>query len=154
MRKYRLRWFKRSRIVHHLVFFQDLIVLSLCVALFGAMVVQLGDMFLALIRAHNPQQVTSDTLVLLILVELFRLLVIYFQEHQISVGVAVEVAIVSILREVIVRGLVEFTTGKIIAFGIFLLALGILLLVLAWSSRTSNEICSHKSVETDEENLD
>lgn len=152
MRKHRLRWFKRASIVNNLVFFQDLIVISLCVALFGAMVVQLLDMFVALLRARNPQEVTSDTLVILILVELFRLLVIYFQEHRISVGVAVEVAIVSILREVIVRGLLDFTTGKIIAIGIFLLALGILLRIRPWSYSTSEEI-RNKSVETDEENF-
>lgn len=151
MRKHRLRWFKRTTIVHNLVFFQDLIVISLCVALFGAMVVQLVDMFLALLRARNPQEVTSDTLVILILVELFRLLVIYFQEHRISVGVALEVAIVSILREVIVRGLLDFTTGKIIAIGIFLLALGVLLRIRPWSYRNLEETRNNKSDETIDE---
>ncbi|MDF5712732.1 MAG: phosphate-starvation-inducible PsiE family protein [Rhizonema sp. NSF051] len=101
----------------------------LCIGLFGAMVVQLADMFHALLHMHSLQEITSDTLILLILLELFRLLVIYFQEHLISVGVAVEVAIVSILREIIVRGLLEIPSEKILAIGALLLALGVLLLV-------------------------
>jgi uncharacterized membrane protein (DUF373 family) len=41
------------------------------------------------------------------LVELFRLLIIYLQEQRVSIGVAMEIAIVSVLREVIVRGVLE-----------------------------------------------
>ncbi len=151
MGKYKSRWFKRTRIINNLVFFQDLIVICLCFALFGAMIVQLADMFHALINIHNPQEVTADTLVLLILVELFRLLVTYLEEHRISVEVAVEVAIVSILREVIVRGLLEFATGKIVAIGVFLLALGILLRARPWSF-LDEKIHSQNSDTIDEEN--
>jgi uncharacterized membrane protein (DUF373 family) len=49
---------------------------------------------------------------LLILVELFRLLIIYLQEHRVSIGVAVEVSIVSVLREIIVKA--EVTPYKCI----------------------------------------
>lgn len=151
MGKYKLKWFQRTRIINNLVFFQDLIVICLCFALFGAMIVQLADMLHALISIHKPQEVTADTLILLILVELFRLLVTYLEEHRISVEVAVEVAIVSILREVIVRGLLEFATGKIIAIGIFLLALGILLRARPWSF-LDQTIHSNNSNAIDEEN--
>ncbi len=46
---------------------------------------------------------------MLILVELFRLLMVYLQEHSISVGVAVEVTIVSLLREIVVHGALEIS---------------------------------------------
>ncbi|OKH31261.1 hypothetical protein NIES2101_41720 [Calothrix sp. HK-06] len=151
MGKYKLRWFKRTSIINNLIFFQDLIVICVCFALFGAMIIQLADMFHALIYIRNPQEVTSDTLILLILVELFRLLVTYLEEHRISVEVAVEVAIVSILREVIVRGLLEFATGKIVAIGVFLLALAILLRARPWSF-LDEKIDGHNSDAMDEEN--
>jgi uncharacterized membrane protein (DUF373 family) len=69
---------------------------------------------------------------LLILVELFRLLIIYLQEHRVSIGVAVEVSIVSVLREVIVSGVLETPWVQILVTGSFLLVLAFLLLVRAW----------------------
>lgn len=117
----------RSRVIRYLELLQDFIVVSLCLALFFSMLVELRDMFLSLLKTTNAQEVTSDTLILLILVELFRLLVIYLQRHRISVRVAVEVAIVSVLREVIVRGLLELPWSKILAACAFLLVLGVLL---------------------------
>lgn len=117
----------RSRVIRYLELLQDFIVVSLCLALFLSMLVELRDMFLSLLRTTNAQEVTSDTLILLILVELFRLLVIYLQRHRISVRVAVEVAIVSVLREVIVRGLLELPWSQILAACAFLLVLGVLL---------------------------
>ncbi|MEP6543368.1 phosphate-starvation-inducible PsiE family protein [Microcoleus vaginatus GB1-A2] len=50
---------------------------------------------------------TANILFLLVCVELFRLLIIYWQEQRVSIGVAVEVCIVLVLREVIVRGVLE-----------------------------------------------
>jgi hypothetical protein len=76
--------------------------------------------------------VTADILFLLILVELFRLLIIYLQEQRISIGVAVEVSIVSILREVIVRGVLEAPSNQILSACAFLLVLGLLLVIRVW----------------------
>lgn len=97
-----LDWFKRNQIVRVLETVQDLIVVSLCIGLFSVMAIQLRAMFLSLLPPLNFKAVTSDILFLLILVELFRLLIIYLQEQRVSIGVAVEVSIVSVLREVIV----------------------------------------------------
>jgi len=49
--------------------------------------------------------VTSDILFILILVELFRLLIIYLQEQRISVGSSGSFN--SVLREVIIREVLE-----------------------------------------------
>jgi uncharacterized membrane protein (DUF373 family) len=65
-------------------------------------------------------------------VELFRLLIIYLQEHRVSVGVAVEVSIVSVLREIIVRGILETPWSQVLATCFFLLSLGGLLIVRVW----------------------
>lgn len=119
----------RNRVIHCLELLQDFIVVSLCIALFLSRLVELRDMFLSLLRTTNAQEITSDTLIVLILIELFRLLVIYLQRHRISVRGAVEVAIISVLREVIVRGLLELPWSQILAACAFLLALGVLLQV-------------------------
>ncbi len=122
-------WLTRSQLVRGLEAIQDLIVISLCIGLFCFMLIQLRDMFVSLLPPLNFQDVTADILFLLILVELFRLLIIYLQEQRVSIGVAVEVSIVSVLREVIVRGVLETPWVQILATGGFLLVLAVLLLV-------------------------
>ena len=125
-------WLNRNNIVRALESVQDLIVISLCIGLFSVMVIQLRAMFLELLPPLNFKAVTSDILFLLILVELFRLLIIYLQEQRVSIGVAVEVSIVSVLREVIVRGVLEAHWTQILSACAFLLVMGVLLVVRAW----------------------
>lgn len=131
-RSLRLTWFSREGIVRVLETVQDLIVITLCIGLFSFMAIQLRAMFLSLLPPLDFQDVTADILFLLILVELFRLLIIYLQEKRVSIGVAVEVSIVSVLREVIVRGVLEAPSGQILAACAFLLVLSILLVVRVW----------------------
>lgn len=135
---------KRDRIVKTLEIVQDLIVISLCIGLFFVMVIQLRAMFLSLLPPLNFKAVTADILFLLILVELFRLLVIYLQEQRISVGVAVEVAIVSVLREVIVRGVLETPSTQILSACAFLLVMAALLVVRVWLPPTFKGIDPEK----------
>lgn len=125
---------------------QDLIVISLCIGLFSFMVMQLREMVLSLLPPLDFQNVTSDILFLLILVELFRLLIIYLQEHRVSIGVAVEVSIVSVLREVIVRGILETPWTQVLATCSFLLALAILLIVRVWIPPTFDGIDPEEQV--------
>lgn len=123
---------------------QDLIVVSLCIGLFCVMVIQLRAMFFSLLPPLNFHGVTADILFLLILVELFRLLIIYLQEQRVSIGVAVEVAIVSVLREVIVRGVLEVHWTQILAACAFLVALAMLLVVRVWLPPTFEGIDPEK----------
>ena len=129
-----ITWIERNLVVRALESVQDLIVISLCIGLFGVMVLQLKDMFISLFATSNFNfhVITADILFVLILVELFRLLIIYLQEHRVSIGVAVEVSIVSVLREVIVRGVLETPWIQILATGGFLLVLAVLLVVRVW----------------------
>jgi uncharacterized membrane protein (DUF373 family) len=96
------------------------------------MVIQLRAMFISLLPPLNFKAVTADILFLLILVELFRLLIIYLQEQRVSIGVAVEVAIVSVLREVIVRGVLEVHWSQILSACAFLMVMAVLLVVRVW----------------------
>ncbi|EKQ71251.1 putative membrane protein [Leptolyngbyaceae cyanobacterium JSC-12] len=135
---------QRDLLVQVLEAVQDLIVVSLCIGLFSFMVLQLREMFLSLLPPLNFQVVTADILFLLILVELFRLLIIYLQEQRVSIGVAVEVSIVSVLREVIVRGVLETPWSQILAAGAFLLVMGALLVVRVWLPPTFEGIDPEK----------
>jgi uncharacterized membrane protein (DUF373 family) len=125
------RWLDRHMIVRNMEAFQDLIVIFLCLGLFAVMLMQLWGIFTTMSHSLDFKQVTAKILFVLILVELFRLLMVYLQEHSISVGVAVEVAIVSVLREVVVYGALEISGAQTGAICGLLFILGGLLIVCA-----------------------
>ncbi len=138
----------RSRIVRTLELVQDAIAISLCIGLFCVMVLQLKEIFLSLVTTLHFHDITADILFILILVELFRLLIIYLQEQRVSIGVSVEVTIVSVLREVIVKGLLEVEWKQILATCAFLIALAVLLVVRVWLPPTFEGIDpEHKTSE-------
>jgi len=139
-------WFSGTHIIRFLELVQDLIVISLCIGLFSFMVMQLREMFLSLLPPLDFPRVTADILFLLILVELFRLLIIYLKEHRVSIGVAVEVSIVSVLREIIVRGILETPWVQVMAACSFLIVLGGLLVVRAWIPPTFDGIDPEQQV--------
>ena len=62
-----------------------------------------------------------------------------------SIGVAVEVSIVSVLREVIIREVLEISWQQILAVCAFLLVLAALLLTRAWIARIFNPISDEKN---------
>ncbi|WP_414581874.1 phosphate-starvation-inducible PsiE family protein [Scytonema sp. PCC 10023] len=125
------RWLDREWIVRQMEAFQDLIVVILCLGLFAVMLIHLWGIFTSLTQPLDYKRVTAKILFILILVELFRLLMVYLQEHSISVGVAVEVTIVSVLREVVVHGALEISWIQVASICGLLLILGGLLLVCA-----------------------
>lgn len=125
------RWFDRRAIVQNMEAFQDLIVIILCLGLFAVMLLQLWGIFIAITQPLDYKLVTAKILFVLILVELFRLMMIYLQEHSIAVGVAVEVTIVSVLREVVVHGALEISSIQTAAMCGLLFILGGLLIVCA-----------------------
>jgi uncharacterized membrane protein (DUF373 family) len=134
------RWLSNDRVIRLLETVQDLIIICLCMGLFSFMVIQLREMVLSLLPPLDFPNVTSDILFLLILVELFRLLIIYLKEHRVSIGVAVEVSIVSVLREIIVRGVLETPWVQVLVTCVFLLALGALLVIRVWIPPTFDGI--------------
>ena len=145
----------RGRIVRTLELVQDAIAISLCIGLFCVMVLQLKEIFLSLVTTLHFHDITADILFILILVELFRLLIIYLQEQRVSIGVSVEVTIVSVLREVIVKGLLEVEWKQILATCAFLIALAILLVVRVWLPPTFEGIDpEHKTSERLKERIE
>ena len=142
----RYSWLDLNRIVYTLELIQDLIIISLCFGLFAFMVLQIKTMFIALLAPLQFHTVTADILSLLILVELFRLLIIYLKEQRISIGVAVEVSIVSVLREVFVNGVLETGSTQVLATCAFLLVLGVLMVLRVWLPATFEGIDPEKKV--------
>lgn len=128
-------WYQQLRrlpIVRSLEAVQDLIAISLCLGLFCIMVLQMKEIFASLLDKPQFHAITADILFILILVELFRLLIIYLQEQRVSIGVSVEIAIVSVLREVIVSGVLETDWRQILAVCLFLATAALLMVVRVW----------------------
>jgi uncharacterized membrane protein (DUF373 family) len=134
------------RVVQVLEMIQDLIVISLCIGLFSFMVLEVREMFMSLLPPIQFRVITADILFLLILVELFRLLIIYLQEKRVSIGVAVEVSIVSVLRELIVRGVLETNWTQVLAACAFLIVLGALMALRVWLPPTFEGIDPEQKV--------
>lgn len=144
-------WWQRDKIVSNLEKFQDFIIISLCIGLFCVMLIRLGEMFFSLLKPLNFKAITADILFILILVELFRLLIIYVQEQRISVGAAVEVSLVSALPEVVVEGVLEIPIEKILGVCAFLVVLGGLLYLRVWmfTQFNSDQIATERDLESD-----
>ena len=121
--------FSLRRMFNSLDRFQDVLVFLAGVALVFKMMLVLVDTFIGLQAGMDIKQVTSQSLFLLILVELFRLVAVYLKYHRIYVGVAVEVCVVSVLREIIVEGIIHMSALHIFSIGTFLLVCGGLMYV-------------------------
>jgi uncharacterized membrane protein (DUF373 family) len=106
---------------------QDVIVFGLCVMLLVAMAIKLFHLGQLMIRGTDFSLVVGDILFVLVLVELFRLLLIYLEEHRVSVATMVEVGIVSTLREVILRGALHIEWQQLLVVCAFIMTLGIVL---------------------------
>jgi len=121
--------FSLKRMFHNLDKLQDIVVFGCGILLVFKMMLILTDMLLGLKAGMDIQEITADSLFLLILVELFRLLAVYLRHHRIYVGIAVEVAVVSVLREIIVAGLIHMEAAHIFAICCFLSVLGGLMFI-------------------------
>ena len=108
-------------------FVQDLIVLGLCVALFIAMAIKMAHLGATLVRGTDFAAVIADILFILVLIELFRLLLIYLEEHRIAVSTMVEVGIVATLREVILMGALQVDWRQMLVVCAFIITLSLVL---------------------------
>ncbi len=98
---------------------------------------RLGHM--AVVEGSATNQLLSEILFVLILIELYRLLIFYLRDHRISVALMVEVALVSTLREVMLKGAHDLESLHLLALGALLLVLGGLLVLERWMGRLRND---------------
>ena len=119
---------------------QDLVVVLLLIALIGLSLQALWQLGrLALSQSSGPAAILSEIIYVLILTELYRLLIFYLREHRISVALAVEVALVSTLREIMLKGAYEFEWLRLLGLSLLLIVLGGLLALERWMGRWRND---------------
>jgi uncharacterized membrane protein (DUF373 family) len=106
---------------------QDIIVFGLCALLFVAMGIKLFHLSKLMLGGADFSLVVGDILFILVLVGLFRLLLIYLEEHRVAMATMVEVGIVSTVREVILRGPLHIPWQQLLVVCVFVVALGIVL---------------------------
>jgi uncharacterized membrane protein (DUF373 family) len=107
---------------------QDFLVLGLGLALFALMLRTLAGLFGEVAgRTIDFRTIIAEVLFILVMVELVRLLIVYLREHRVAVDFMLELGIVSTLREVVLRGVVELHWLQLVAIALFLLVLGALL---------------------------
>ena len=111
----------------YLELIQDAIVFGLCAILFAAMGIKLFHLCQLMLEGVDFSLVVGDILFILVLLELFRLLLIYLEEHRVSVETMVEVGIVSTLREVILRGALHIAWEQLLVVCAFIVTLSIVL---------------------------
>jgi uncharacterized membrane protein (DUF373 family) len=88
---------------------QDVIVLLMMVLLLGLSLQSIWRLArMALMETVPTNQLLSEVIFVLILTEVYRLLIFYLRDHRISVALMVEVALVSTLREVMLKGAHEY----------------------------------------------
>ena len=106
---------------------QDIIVIGICIVLFVLMLKVIASLLLSLVGPVDFRVIAGELIYLLVLVEIYRLLIIYLREHRIAIDIMIEVGIVSALREIILHGVLEIDPWKIIAVSGFFVALLLLL---------------------------
>jgi len=84
-------------------------------------------MFNEFLEPFNFQYIASELIYILVLVEIYRLLIIYIREHRIAVDIMIEVGIVSILREIILHGVLDIDPFILIAIAFLMISLTLLL---------------------------
>ena len=94
---------------------------------------------MALVEAAPTNHVLSEIIFVLILMELYRLLIYYLREHRVSVVLTVEVALISTLQELMLKGAHEFEWHRLLAISLLLAVLGGLLVLERWVVRRRHE---------------
>jgi uncharacterized membrane protein (DUF373 family) len=82
---------------------QDAMVALLALVMLAVMGQALWILAKVALEAREPRVVLPQIVLLLILIELFRTLLFYLREHRVSVGLMIEIAIVSVLRELLIN---------------------------------------------------
>ena len=118
---------------------QDVVVCLMLVLLLGLslqLLWRIGRM--AFVEQVATSQLLSEILFVLILTEVYRLLIYYLSDHRISVALTIEVALVSTLREVMLKGAHEYEGIRLLALSLLLAVLGSLLAMERWMGRRWN----------------
>jgi len=108
---------------------QNIIVVGLCLLIFWIMLVQMYQTSLETLGRKNFRDIAGHLIYIFVLVELFRLLIYYLEEQRILLSTIVEVTIVSMLREVILEGILTISWERVLSLCALLLTLGAIMFV-------------------------
>jgi uncharacterized membrane protein (DUF373 family) len=123
---------------------QDLIVASLCVIVLAIMTQSIWALGRsAFFDMRDATVVLSQIVFVLILVELFRTLIFYLVEHRVSVSLMLEIAIVSVLREVVLNPPTALSAQQALGNSVLLFVLGGLLLADRYLTRGRRMLHRH-----------
>ena len=106
---------------------QDIIIIGICIVLFILMIKTITGLIFNLVQPFDFRMIAAELIYILVLIEIYRLLIIYLREHRIAVDIMIEVGIVSALREIILHGVLEIDPLQIIAISVLFIALLLLL---------------------------
>ncbi len=122
-----VRGARGQRLMGWLEMGQDVVIVLLVLILYVLMARQLLAMWRHVRAGLDLRAILTDILFLLILVEIFRILIYYLRERHVAVGTMVEVGIIGVLREIILKGPLEISWQQLLAISGLLLTLGALL---------------------------
>jgi len=105
----------------------DIILIGLVMVTFVFIAKTIYLLGLDVYKTTNIPHVISEFLFIFILIEVMRILIAYIEFHHVSVDIMVELAIVAILREIIIKGAIELDTIKIAGISLLIAVLGFLL---------------------------
>lgn len=120
---------------------QDVVVTLLLLVLVGVAVQALWGLGrMTFVDRASAPVVLSQVVFILILTELYRTLIFYLREHRVSVALMLEVAMVSVLQNLILREAHEFEWQRVVVSSLLLAILGGLLFLERWQPQ--NDQCA------------
>ena len=126
------------RVLEHLQDVVAFLLMTLLLALALQTLWRLARM--AFVEAAPTNLLLSEIIFVLILMEVYRLLIFYLREHRVSVVLTVEVALISTLQELMLKGAHEFEWPRLVALSLLLVVLGGLLALERWVVRRRHEV--------------
>lgn len=108
---------------------QNLIVVVICLLLFWIMITQIVRTGEAVLEAKSFRDIAGHLMYLFVMTELFRLMIHYLEEQRILLGTIIEVTIVSLLREIILDGVLAISWDRLLAVCALILTLTATLVV-------------------------
>jgi|Deesub1362B_J571_1020462.scaffolds.fasta_scaffold06054_2 uncharacterized membrane protein (DUF373 family) len=118
---------------------QDLIIIALSIIIFYVSLKVLLKIVFEISHAFEFKRVVSEILYIMILVETYRMLIVYLKEHRVAVSFMAEIALVAVLREVILTGALEIPPLTLGMATFFILALVVVIKLTVKEERADIE---------------
>lgn len=122
----------------------DMILVGLALVTFIFIMKTIYLLGLVIYKETHIPHVISEFLFIFILIEVMRILIIYIEFHHVSVDIMVELGIVAILREIMLKGAIELETIKVAGISLLIAVLGLLLKYGGIRSKNHDEVSLYR----------